>query len=130
MPNGSKHTSLADDDDNILEQDEDDTAKLSNDRRSGKGKDSDSNGSSSTLQRVKSLTERNRKVLYFFLSWNYCLLLQCATEHVIMVLRYYHSGMIAVLFMIYSSRAYNCRMNFEFHLVNYFLPDVWACVLR
>ena len=65
MPNGSKHSSLSDDDDDVPDHDEDDTAKLSNERRSGKGKAADYNASSSTLERVKSLTERNRKVLYF-----------------------------------------------------------------
>lgn len=65
MYKGNKHTSLSDDDDNVSDHDEDDTAKLSNERRSGKGEASDYNTSSSTLERVKSLTERNRKVLSF-----------------------------------------------------------------
>ncbi|KAF8586291.1 hypothetical protein K439DRAFT_1659799 [Ramaria rubella] len=62
MPNVNRLSSLSDDDDDdIPNHDEDDTARLSNDRRPGKTKESDYN--SSTLQRVKSLTERNRKVI-------------------------------------------------------------------
>jgi hypothetical protein len=66
MPNGNKHTSFSDDDDNVPDHDDDDTAKLSNEKYSGKGKAADYRPSSSTLERVKSLTERNRKVLYLF----------------------------------------------------------------
>lgn len=63
MPNGDIHPSLSDDeDDNEQDNEGDHTAKLSSDRRDEKGKQLEDNSSSSTLQRVKSLTERNRKV--------------------------------------------------------------------
>ncbi|KAF8532118.1 hypothetical protein JB92DRAFT_3104165 [Gautieria morchelliformis] len=63
MPNGNKHTAFSDDDDNVPDHDDDDTARLSNEKYPGKGKDADYRPSFSTLERVKSLTERNRKVI-------------------------------------------------------------------
>ncbi|KAF8505244.1 hypothetical protein BU17DRAFT_57977 [Hysterangium stoloniferum] len=64
MPNSSKRSSRSDEDDALLDldDDEDSTARFGTDIRSGKGKEPDYN-SSSTIQRVRGLTERNRKVI-------------------------------------------------------------------
>ncbi|KIJ54255.1 hypothetical protein M422DRAFT_775413 [Sphaerobolus stellatus SS14] len=58
----SKRSSPDEDDDAGLDYDEDTTARLSGDIRKGKEKELNSS-STSTLQRVSSLTERNRKLL-------------------------------------------------------------------
>ncbi|KAF8459670.1 hypothetical protein JB92DRAFT_3150575 [Gautieria morchelliformis] len=60
VPNGNKHTAFSDDDNNVPDHDDNDIARLSNEKYPGKRK---YRPSSSTLERVKSLTERNRKVI-------------------------------------------------------------------